>query len=69
MILNYNSKEAERKLKPLLSIQEYADLIRVNPFTVYDWLRNGYISGKKIGRVWRIRSDSLNDLLNPENTR
>jgi excisionase family DNA binding protein len=34
--------------------REAAKILRVDPRTVYEWLRLGKLSGVKFGRSWRI---------------
>ena len=54
------SKAAENHV---LTIEEAAEYLRVNPQTVYRHLRAGSLPGAKIGRTWRIRRVDLNRLL------
>ena len=43
----------------LLTPEEAARYLRVNPQTVYRLLRSGALPGFKVGRQWRIREADL----------
>lgn len=47
----------------LLTPEEVAQLLRVTEQTVYNWLRAGELAGLKAGRLWRIRSEALEQFL------
>ncbi len=52
----------------LLTLQEVADELRVNPRTVFRLIRGENTTGKKlpavmVGHSWRIRRDDLNKFL------
>jgi len=49
--------------KELLSVEEVAEYLGVVPMTVYRWCREGRLPCLKIGRVWRIRREALEDFL------
>ncbi|MEZ4661573.1 MAG: MEDS domain-containing protein [Caldilineaceae bacterium] len=48
--------------QPLLRVEEVAQLLRTTPRTVYRWLNDGKILGKKVGRSWRIPKQVVADL-------
>lgn len=50
--------------KPLLTIHETAELLRVNDATVRTWVRSGELRALKVGREWRIGEQDLEDFLN-----
>ena len=52
--------EAKREL---LSVEEVAEYLGVVPMTVYRWCREGRLPCMKLGRVWRIRREALEDFL------
>lgn len=46
--------------------EEVATRLRVNPETVYRWLRAGTLHGIKLGggrKLWRISSEALDEFL------
>lgn len=47
----------------MLTPEEAADYLKVSPFTVKDWLREGKLPGLKLGRYWRIRYSDLQRFL------
>ena len=48
---------------PRLSVPEVADLLGVQPATVYKWLADGLIPGYKLAGVWVILREELKDLI------
>jgi len=42
------------------TVEEVAELLRVNPMTVYRAVRSGDITAFKIGSSWRITEEALN---------
>jgi len=49
--------------RELLSVEEVAEYLGVVPMTIYRWCREGRLPCLKIGRVWRIRREALEDFL------
>ena len=47
----------------LLSIDDVATQLKVQPRTILEWLRTGKLPGYKLGRVWRIDPDDLKKFL------
>jgi len=47
----------------LLTPQQVAALLQVTPRSVLDWLRSGYLTGYKLGRLWRVSQEQVNDLI------
>ncbi|MGD0153295.1 MAG: helix-turn-helix domain-containing protein [Thermacetogeniaceae bacterium] len=45
--------------KRLLTVNEAADFLRVQPRTIRKWLREGKLLALKAGRLWRIEVDAL----------
>jgi excisionase family DNA binding protein len=41
----------------VLTIEEAAQELKVQPKTVREWLRTGRLEGIKAGRLWRIRRE------------
>lgn len=46
--------------------EEAAEILKVIPYTVRKWLRDGKIKGTKLGRMWRISESELKRLLSAE---
>jgi excisionase family DNA binding protein len=47
----------------LLTPEEAAIYLRLNPQTAYRLLRSGQLPGVKVGRQWRIRKSSIDAYL------
>ena len=47
----------------ILTVPQAAEQLQVSERTVYEWLRNGKIPGRKIGKVWRLSEDAIMDFL------
>jgi len=48
----------------LLTVQEVARYMHVVPITVYRMIDRGDLKAVKVGRVWRVRWEDLQDYLN-----
>jgi putative molybdopterin biosynthesis protein len=60
-------KYPEILMKEILDLKEVAEYLGLNKRTVYNLVRKGEIPGTKIGRQWRVKKDSLEDLFrNPK---
>jgi excisionase family DNA binding protein len=44
----------------LLTVEEAAEILRVTPKTIREWIRKGDLVGLKFGKQWRIRRLDLN---------
>jgi excisionase family DNA binding protein len=51
------------ELDKILTVPQAAAQFQVSERTIYEWLRDGKIPGKKIGKVWRMSAEVLNDFL------
>ncbi len=51
------------KEERLLTIDEVAEFLHVNPMTVYAWVKEGKIPAFKIGKVWRFRKTEIDEWL------
>ncbi|MBP9837373.1 MAG: helix-turn-helix domain-containing protein [Proteobacteria bacterium] len=49
----------------LLTVREVSKLLRVQRPKVYELIRDGAIDGFKLGADWRIRRDSVENLIGP----
>ncbi len=47
----------------ILTVSQAAEQLQVSERTVYEWLRDGKLPGRKIGKVWRLSADALDDFL------
>jgi len=52
----------------LLKIKEVAERFQVTPRTVRQEIKNGNLPAIKIGRVWRVRADTLTVYLQENET-
>lgn len=53
----------------LLTPAQVADRLQVTEKTVYRWLDAGKLAGVKLGRLWRIREENLEDFLQKHTNR
>lgn len=54
----------KKQIAPLLlTVREVARLLRVQRPKVYELIRDGAIDGFKLGADWRIRRDSVENLI------
>jgi excisionase family DNA binding protein len=57
-------------MKEILDLKEVAEYLGLNKRTVYNLVRKGEIPGAKIGRQWRVRKESLDELFrNPRRSK
>lgn len=47
----------------ILTVPQAAEQLQVSERTVYEWLRDGKLPGRKIGKVWRLSADAIDDFL------
>ena len=47
----------------ILTVPQAAEQLQVSERTVYEWLRDGKLPGRKIGKVWRLSAEAINDFL------
>lgn len=52
-------REATGELSRFLTPEEVAARLQVHPQSVYTWLRDGTLPGRKLGRLWRVSEDEL----------
>jgi excisionase family DNA binding protein/YgiT-type zinc finger domain-containing protein len=56
--------DSQDKEKPdLLNLQETAELLRVSNQTVYNMLKDGRLSARKIGKEWRFIKDEVYEVM------
>ena len=51
------------RLSPILTVPQAAAQLQVSERTIYEWLREGKLPGRKIGKVWRLSAEVLNDFM------
>jgi PTS system nitrogen regulatory IIA component len=54
--MDRNRSEMEERL---LTIDDVAEFLQVNPMTIYAWVRDGKIPAFKIGKVWRFKKEEI----------
>lgn len=47
----------------IYTVEEVAEMLKLNPETVRRYLLSGKLKGIKLGKTWRIDSDALNEFL------
>lgn len=47
----------------MYTINEVAEMLRVQPMMIYNALYDGKIKGIKIGRVWRIKQQEVDRIM------
>jgi excisionase family DNA binding protein len=50
-------------VEKLLTPEQVAERLQVTVQTIYTWLRSGYLPSVKMGRLWRIRPDDLEEFI------
>lgn len=50
--------------KDLLGVEEVAEYLGVGQVTVWRWCREGRLRCMKVGKLWRVRREALEDFLN-----
>lgn len=56
-------KNTNKLRDDLLEVQDIANMYHVTRRTVYDWIKDGKIKGKKAGRKWLFERSDVMDLL------
>ena len=54
-------------MKEVLSVKEAAVIMAVTPAALREYLKQGVIPGKKVGKQWRILRSELMEALKPDN--
>lgn len=52
-----------RRSKMFYTMKEVAELFKVSPLTVMNWIKKGKIRANKIGRVVRISEEEIKKLI------
>ncbi len=61
-------EELPTTLCKILTVPQAAAQLQVSERTVYEWLRDGKLPGRKIGKVWRMSADAIVDFLRGDAT-
>jgi acetyl-CoA synthetase len=59
-------KAISSKTQRFFSPRKVAEIYDVEPRTVVRWIRQGKMRGVKVGRVWRVPEEALDDCIQPE---
>jgi len=51
-------------MEPMLSVNQVARRLAVEPITIYRLLQSGQLTGYKVGRVWRVKWTAVEEYLN-----
>lgn len=62
-LVSYDAGWEERVIEQLLTPAQVGERLQVTERTVYQWLRDRQLVGHKLGRLWRIRPEDLEELL------
>jgi excisionase family DNA binding protein/YgiT-type zinc finger domain-containing protein len=71
MIQNITAGFADSQVKEkpdLLNLQETAEMLRVSNQTVYNMLKDGRLSARKVGKEWRFLRDEVYEAMTGEST-
>ncbi len=55
--------ESSATSNKILTVSQAAEQLQVSDRTVYEWLRDGKLPGRKIGKVWRLSAAAIVDFL------
>lgn len=53
-------------MEKLYTCKEVAEMYRVKEITVWEWVRTGKLKAIKIGRIYRIRKEDLENFENKD---
>lgn len=59
----YDRSEWQEKLPAILTPLEVMDILGVGKNTIYNLLSSGQLKGFRIGKIWRITGDALEEFL------
>ena len=54
-------------MEELYTPQEVAKMLKVSLRAVYKWIHEGKLKSKKIGTLWRISKDALEEFIDKSN--
>ncbi|MEG1501966.1 MAG: helix-turn-helix domain-containing protein [Synergistaceae bacterium] len=41
------------------TVSEAAEILGLSEYTIREWLKNGKLAGKRVGKFWRIKKESV----------
>ena len=47
----------------MLTVEDVAALLKVAPYTVRRWLREGKLAGRRLGKSWRVLQSELEEFV------
>jgi len=51
------------EMERLIDIEDVATYLKLQKQTIYNWLRQGKLTGIKMGHVWRFRRSDIDEWL------
>jgi putative molybdopterin biosynthesis protein len=55
-------------MERMLTIKEVAQILKVKPLTVYNWVKAGKLRAYKLGRIYRVAEKDLEVFLSSSST-
>lgn len=55
-------------MEEILTVQEVANYLRISRSTIWRWCSEGKLPAFKVGRSWRIRRTSVENLVDKQST-
>jgi excisionase family DNA binding protein len=56
-------------MERMLTLKEVAQILKVHPLTVYEWVKAGKLRAYKLGRVYRVAEKDLEVFLASSSTK
>ena len=63
MIIMQGQTPDQTLKKPLYSIKEVCELLGISSDTVRRWIKSGQLKAVKVGIQWRVKRESIQDIL------
>lgn len=54
----------KKNMDEILTLEEFAQIMKVSKITVYRMIKNGQVPAVKFGKSWRINNTIIKDLFN-----
>lgn len=58
-----------KELPKLYTLHEIEEILSVTQRTLYNWIDSGKLKAVKVGRVWRVTEDALQEFLTQGGTK
>lgn len=52
-------------LEQTMSVREAADILKVKPRTIRDWIKHGRLPASRVGRFYLIAAKEIGSMINP----